>query len=192
MSTVPRASGADECLDLDVRRAEMYPERRLSMNNIISSLPTKPVSNPGLTVLALPIPLFVSVFSSCRRKLAIQLPPFLPLKLMKMIVPQARTPFPPPSQALSTLFSIIHQGKLIAPFTPTDNILHHQPQRHRQQPPRLGPPRRPPLRARPVPLQRGQRLAPLAERHPPPQQQALVNASASAPHRRHLPTRAPP
>ncbi len=29
--------------DLDVRRAEMYPERRLSMENIISSLPAKPV-----------------------------------------------------------------------------------------------------------------------------------------------------
>lgn len=39
-----------DALDLDVRRAEMYPERRLSMNNIISSLPTKPVSRPNLVI----------------------------------------------------------------------------------------------------------------------------------------------
>ena len=29
--------------DLDVRRAEMYPERKMSMDNIVNSLPTRPV-----------------------------------------------------------------------------------------------------------------------------------------------------
>ena len=33
--------------DLDVCRAEKYPEQRLSMDRIISSLPTKPVSIPS-------------------------------------------------------------------------------------------------------------------------------------------------
>ena len=35
-------------LDLDVRRAEMYPERRLSMETIINALPIKPVSCSSL------------------------------------------------------------------------------------------------------------------------------------------------
>ena len=29
--------------DLDVRRAEMYPERHMSMDKIVESLPTQPV-----------------------------------------------------------------------------------------------------------------------------------------------------
>ena len=35
--------------DLDVRRAETYPERQISMDNIISSLPTEPVRTAALT-----------------------------------------------------------------------------------------------------------------------------------------------
>ena len=34
----------NDILDLDVRRAEEYPERSLSLNQIIASLPNKPVS----------------------------------------------------------------------------------------------------------------------------------------------------
>lgn len=36
-------SNYDDTLDLDICRAEMYPERRLSMDKIIASLPSKPV-----------------------------------------------------------------------------------------------------------------------------------------------------
>ena len=42
-------------LDLDVRRAEMYPERRLSMDTIISSLPTKAVRLPFFVLIRQPI-----------------------------------------------------------------------------------------------------------------------------------------
>ncbi|MCJ1436576.1 hypothetical protein MMC27_005956 [Xylographa pallens] len=38
--------------DLDVRRAEMYPERQMSMDKIISSLPTKPITSYSATATA--------------------------------------------------------------------------------------------------------------------------------------------
>lgn len=38
-------------IDLDGRRAEMYPERRMSMEKIINSLPTCPVDDPFATNL---------------------------------------------------------------------------------------------------------------------------------------------
>ncbi|MCJ1386179.1 hypothetical protein MMC17_009305 [Xylographa soralifera] len=38
--------------DLDVRRAEMYPERQMSMDKIISSLPTKPITSYAATASA--------------------------------------------------------------------------------------------------------------------------------------------
>ena len=55
--SLPRGlkSSANPKLDLDVRRAEMYPERRLSMDTIISSLPTKAVRDPFFILLRQPI-----------------------------------------------------------------------------------------------------------------------------------------